>query len=136
MYQTARTKHHLFFISVLMLLCLFLASCGSDQKTGGNNAIAGTWEMTEISSGTSQMSAEDYMKSADVEKVPVLKFETDGSVTLDVNGDSGTGTWAEENGNYSITYKTDSEEHTQSVDMDGSMLTIKQNGYTLTYERQ
>ena len=64
MYQTARTKHHLFFISVLMLLCLFLASCGSDQKTGGNNAIAGTWEMTEISSGTSQMSAEDSVKVA------------------------------------------------------------------------
>ena len=67
--------------------------------------------------------------------MPVLKFETDGSVTLDVDGASGTGTWSEKNGNYSITYKTDGEEHTQSVDMDGSTLTMRQNGYTLTYTR-
>ncbi len=121
---------------VLVLGCLLLAACGSEQQTGGNNAIAGTWEMTEISTGASQMSAEDYRKSADVQKVPVLGFETDGSVTLEVDGHSGSGTWTEKNGSYSLTYRRDGEEQTQSIDMKDSVLTMEQDGYTLTYQRQ
>ena len=101
MYQM---KKNIPALILAMVLCIGLAACGAgDQKKGGNTAIVGTWELSEIAAGSSKMGAEDYMKSADVDKVPVLTFEDDGKVTLDVNGDSGTGTWAEEGGAYSIT---------------------------------
>ncbi|MCE2603872.1 lipocalin family protein, partial [Pseudomonas aeruginosa] len=72
----------------------------------------------------------------DVDKVPVLTFEDDGKVTLDVNGDSGTGTWSEEGGAYSITYKSGDDDVTKSVELDGSTLKMEQNGYALTYEKK
>lgn len=134
--MTYRKKQILLTAVMTALLCALLAACGSEQNVGGNTAIAGTWEMTDISTGVKQMSAEDYKKSAGVSKAPVLVFEKDGAVTLEVDGDSGSGTWTEENGNYSITYRTEGEDHTQAVEMDGSKLTMEQNGYTLTYERQ
>lgn len=114
-----------------------LTACGgSDQNSGADNGIVGTWEMTEIAAGTEQVSAEDYMQSADVNQVPVLTFEGDGSVSLTVDGDSGKGTWSEENGTYSITYQTNGDEVTEPLETDGSTLTMEQDGYTLTYQKR
>ena len=134
MYQM---KKNIPALILAMVLCIGLAACGAgDQKKGGNTAIVGTWELSEIAAGSSKMGAEDYMKSADVDKVPVLTFEDDGKVTLDVNGASGTGTWAAEGGAYSITYKSGDDDVTKSVELDGSTLKMEQNGYALTYEKK
>lgn len=134
MYQKIRSKL-LFFIPTL-ILCFFFTACSGGQEKGGNDAIAGIWEMTQITAGNSQVSADDYMKSADVTRVPTLTFESNGNVTLEVDGDSGSGTWLEKGGQYTVTYKSGEEEVTKQVEMDNGTLTMEQDGYTLTYERK
>lgn len=130
-------KKNALALIVAIVLCIGLAACGTDdQKKGGNTAIVGTWQLTEIAAGSSKISAEDYLKSANVDKGPVLTFEDSGKVTLDVDGDSGSGTWTEEGGAYSITYQSGDQEVTEAVAMNGSTLKMEQNGYTLTYEKK
>ena len=124
-------------VLAIVIMGFGLTACGGNNQTSGtDNRIVGTWEMTEITAGTEKVSAEDYMHSADVNQVPVLTFEGDGAVTLKVDGDSGKGIWAEENGTYSITYHTDGNEITKSLKTDGATLTMEQDGYTLTYEKK
>lgn len=135
-----RIQKKLFVIvSTIVIGSFGLTACGGTEQDSGantNNGLVGTWEMTEIAAGTEQISAEDYMQSADVNQVPVLTFEEDGSVNLVVDGDSGKGTWVEENGTYSITYQANGNEVTEPLKTDGSTLTMEQDGYTLTYEKK
>ncbi|MCQ4635855.1 lipocalin family protein [Anaerovorax odorimutans] len=120
-----------------MVLCVGLSACGQgSQKKGGDTAIVGTWELSEIGTGSSKMSADDYMKSAEVSKVPALTFEDDGTVTLDVDGNSGTGTWLEESGSYSITYKSGDEEVKKDLELTDSSLKMEQDGFALTYRKK
>ena len=124
------------FILILIMGLLFV-SCSPGREKGGSTAIVGTWEMVQITAGSSQVNAEDYMKSANVNQVPVLSFEEDGTVTLKTDSSSGSGTWLEQNGQYTITYQSsDREDVTKKVDLSNDTLTMEQNGYILTYERK
>lgn len=134
MYHKLRSKR--IVIIPALILCFLFTSCDSGQEKGGNGAIAGTWEMTRIAAGNEEISAADYMKSADVKQVPVLCFESDGKVTLDVEGVSGSGTWLEQNGQYTITYTSGGKDVTKQISFDNDTLVMEQNGYTLTYERK
>ena len=130
-------KHKLLAIVFVLSLCFGLAACGSGgEKTGGSSAVSGTWTMTEIARGSSQVSAQDYMKSAETDKVPTLTFENGGKVTLDANGNTGEGKWIEENGKYTITYKKGEDEMNKEVKLQDNKLIMEQNGYLLTYEKQ
>ncbi len=132
-----RIKHKLLLLSFTFLLCAGLAACGSDSgNQGDGSAVAGTWKMTEITAGARQVDAEEYKEAAGVSNVPTLTFESGGKVTLDVDGKTGDGKWTESGGNYSITYKRGDQEVTERVEIDGSSLTMKQDGYTLTYEKR
>ena len=130
-------KHKLLFLMLTLLLCAGLAACSSDSaEQGSSSAILGVWEMTEITAGARQVDAQEYKEAAGVSRVPKLTFESDGKVTLDMNGKTGNGNWTESGGNYSITYKRGEDEVTEAVDIQGSNLTMKKDGYTLTYEKQ
>lgn len=132
-----RSRPVKYFSVLLGLFCLILmVSCSSGNKTGGDNAIAGTWEMESIAVGASQVSAAEYLKSAHTKKVPVLIFEENGTVTLEIEGASGTGTWTEENGHYSIVYGTGEDTVTKDIQYNDTSLTLEQNGYILTYTRK
>lgn len=119
----------------VFLLCFVFTACGN-QQAGENNQIVGTWKMTEITAGNRQVSAEEYQKAASVSSPPVLTFETSGEVTLDMDGESGTGTWTQEGAGYSITYKRGDKEKKVPLDLNGIQLTMDQDGYTLTYEKR
>ena len=129
-----RTYRLLGLISVF-LLCFLFTACG-DSQAGENDQIVGTWQMTEITAGNRQVSAEEYQRAASVNRPPVLTFEGSGKVTLDMDGVSGTGTWTQEGAGYSITYKRGDREKTVPLGLSGLQLTMEQDGYTLTYEKR
>ena len=132
-----RIRNSIFALTLVMILCIGLASCGSgDQKKSGSSAVAGTWQMTSIEKGGKKTSAENYLKSANASKVPTLTFEDNGSVTLDVDGDTGTGTWENANGQYTLTYKSDGEDVVKEIVLEGDQLSLEQNGFRLTYEKK
>ncbi|MCI9596300.1 MAG: hypothetical protein HFE75_03180 [Firmicutes bacterium] len=114
-------------------LSLLLAGCGGPKE--GSETVAGHWEMTEISAGARQVAADEYKKAAGVSQVPALTFEETGEVTLDVDGDTGTGTWEQDGLYYYIKYTRDGEENTQAIKMEDGTMVIEQDGYTLTYEK-
>lgn len=130
-----RTCKMLGIISIF-LLCFLFTACFGNNETGESNQIVGAWEMTEITAGNRQVSAEEYQKAASVSRPPVLTFEGSGEVTLDMDGESGTGTWTQEGTAYSITYKRKDGEKTVHLELNGIQLTMEQDGYTLTYEKR
>lgn len=132
MYPTKRVRRFA-FLSVFFL-CLSLTACGGSQA-GAGDPIVGTWEMTEIAAGNKQVTSQEYKKAADVSRVPVLTFEENGEVSLDMDGESGSGTWTSEGGQYSITYKRGDEETNVALEMEEGMLIMEQDGYILTYEK-
>lgn len=134
MYPMIR-RRLLAFLSVF-ILCFSFAACGSSDQAGEGDPIVGTWEMSEITAGNRQVGAQEYKEAADISRNPVLVFEANGTVTLDMDGESGAGTWSQEGGRYSVTYKRGDEETSTELDMEGELLIMEQDGYTLTYERQ
>lgn len=120
----------------IFFLCFLFTACSDNNGAGQNSQIMGTWQMTEITAGNRQVSAEEYQKAASVTRPPVLTFEESGAVTLDMDGESGTGTWTQEGADYSITYKRGDKEKTVPLELNGSQLTMDQDGYTLTYEKR
>lgn len=131
-----KLKNPILAAALIVTLCLALAACGSNEKKGGDTAIAGTWEMTKIASGSSTLNAEDYLKSANAKQTPVLTFEEDGQVSLDIDGNSGTGTWLEEGGAYKITYTSGEDEVTKDLEVEGDTLKLEQQGYTMTFQKK
>lgn len=132
-----KKKYSFLSFFLVLILCLMFTACGGQENSAGDSdAIVGTWEMTEITAGSSQVSAAEYMKAANVSKVPVLTFEGSGKVTLELDGDSGSGTWSNENGAYSISYGSGEDETVKALDVNGSRLVMEQDGYTLTYEKR
>lgn len=132
-----RIRNSIFALTLVIILCIGLAACGSgDEKVSGSSAVAGAWQMTSIEKGGKKTSAEDYLKSANAEKVPVLTFKDNGAVTLEVDGDSGTGTWESSGGQYTLTYKSDGEDVVKEITLDGNQLSMEQNGFRLTYEKK
>ena len=132
MYPTKRSRRFA-FLSVF-ILCLSLTACGG-ETAGAGDPIVGTWEMTEITAGNRQVNAQEYKAAADVSRVPVLTFEENGEVILDMDGESGSGKWSEEGGQYSITYKRGDEEQNAALEMEEGLLIMEQDGYILTYKK-
>ncbi len=124
--------------TAILLSALFfsflLAGCNEPQE--GYEAVAGTWEMTEITAGARQVAADEYKKAASASNVPTLTFDETGTVTLDMDGNTGTGSWIQDGLYYAITYTRDGEESTQAIQLDGNRLVMEQDGYVLTYERR
>lgn len=111
-----------------------LAGCGGPQE--GSETVAGRWEMTEITAGARQVAADEYKKAAGVSRVPILTFEENGEVTLDMDGETGTGSWEQDGLYYCIKYTRDGEEGTQAIKMEDGAMVMEQDGYTLTYEKR
>lgn len=111
-----------------------LAGCGGPLE--GSETVAGRWEMTEITAGARQVAADEYKKAAGVSRVPILTFEENGDVTLDMDGDTGTGSWEQDGLYYCIKYTRDGEENTQAIRMEDGAMVMEQDGYTLTYEKR
>ncbi len=124
--------------TAILLAALFVAFLltGCNEPQEGYEAIAGTWEMTEITAGARQVAADEYKKAASASSVPTLTFEETGRVTLDMDGDTGTGSWVQDGIYYALTYVRDGEETTQAIQLDDDTLVMEQDGYVLTYEKR
>lgn len=133
MYPTIM-RRLLALISVF-ILCFSFTACGSDGQAAADDPIVGTWEMAEITAGNRQVDAQEYRKAADVSRAPALTFEADGTVTLDMDGESGVGTWTQEGGRYTITYRRGDRETSTGLNLTEGLLIMEQDGYTLTYQK-
>lgn len=127
------TKQKAAILLVGAFFSLLLAGCGGPKE--GSETVAGRWEMTEITAGARQVPADEYKKAAGVSQVPTLTFEETGEVTLDMDGDTGTGTWGQDGLYYYIKYTRAGEENTQTIKMEDGAMVIEQDGYVLTYEK-
>lgn len=116
------------------LFSFLLAGCGGPKE--GSETVAGRWEMTEITAGAGQVAADEYKKAAGVNQVPILTFEENGEVTLDMDGETGTGTWGQEGLYYYIKYTRDGKEATETIRLEDGAMVMEQDGYTLTYEKR
>lgn len=121
---------------IFIFMFLFTTACSSGGQVDENSPVVGEWKMAEITAGSGQVSAEEYREAAHVSQVPVLTFEKDGTVTLDMDGTAGAGTWMQEGDGYVVVYKRGDNETSVQVDMQGSSLVMEQDGYTLTYEKR
>ncbi len=119
-------------ILALLLVCASLAACGEDAS---DDPVVGTWELTKVSALGQEMSAKEFLKSANYEDkgTPAITFNGDYSVKVDMLGTKGEGKWELKDNKYHVTDDTSS---TLDFTLENEILSIEQSGATLEFEKQ
>lgn len=74
--------------AVLVVISMFLASCGSPLK---NDPAVGNWEMTSVDYAGQTLSAEDLKATGAMDEMPTFEIREDGTCTFSFMDNSGEG---------------------------------------------
>lgn len=87
--------------AVLVMVSMILASCGGG--TLKDDPAVGSWEMTEVEYSGQTISADQLKSTGQMDTMPKLTINEDGTCTFEFNGENGQGTVAAgEDGKYDI----------------------------------
>lgn len=119
-------------IATLVLVCGLMAACGSDSS---DDPVVGTWEMTKVSAAGQDMSVSEFLKAAnfDESEVPVITFNGDNTIDVDMLGSEGSGKWELQDGKYHI---SDDSSMTLDFTLENDVLSVEYSGATLEFAKQ
>ncbi|MCQ4635856.1 lipocalin family protein [Anaerovorax odorimutans] len=116
-------------ISVAILLCIAFTACGDSS----DDPVVGTWEMTSVSAMGQEMSAADFLKAANYTETPVITFNGDNTVDVDMLGNKGSGKWELKDGKYHV---TDNSDVSLEFTLEDNKLSTEQSGGKLVFEKK
>lgn len=125
-------KKHALTLLMAMAMMVSLVACGGGD---GDTSAAGTYNLTNMNAGGVSMDIAQIREQAGIEVNIVLELKEDGNFSLDM---SALGT----NENISGTWKGDSTSVTMTSEgqdvvatINGTTLTMEQDGQSLTFEK-
>lgn len=137
-----RTKKHVLSLLMALAMVLSLAACGGgDNNATDNNAdntpsIAGTYNLTKVDMNGVSMDVAQVSEQAGVEVKVALILNEDGNFSLDMSSlgtnENLSGTWKEDGSNAILT----AEGQDIPATLDGNILTMEQDGQSLTFEKE
>lgn len=126
-------KRLLGLITGALALCLALVACGgkSAAPSVDTTPFVGTWEIYEMESDGETTSNEDVQLLKDLLGISVyLDVNEDGSMALDVFGETMEGTWEATDAS---TLAAVLDGQPVDVTLDGDKLTVTQNGSSIIF---
>lgn len=118
-------------IAVLLLMCGLLAACGSDSS---DDPVVGTWEMTKVSAAGQDMTVSEFLKAAHSEaEVPIITFNGDNTIDVDMLGSKGSGKWELKDGKYHV---SDDSSMTLDFNLEKDVLSVEYSGATLEFAKK
>lgn len=124
-----QTKKLISVIFITALLCAIMAGC-SDSS---DDPVVGTWEMTSVSAAGQEMTTAQFLEMANQTETPIITFNGDNTVDLNMLGQEGSGNWELNDDKYRVTDSTDSS---LDFELKDGVLSVQQSGATLTFEKQ
>ena len=79
-----------FIAGIILIMAMFLTSCGGSSDPLAGDESVGTWTMTGAEYAGYELSAEDLSTAMD--EMPVFVINEDGPATFTFNGTKGSGT--------------------------------------------
>lgn len=119
-------------IAVLVLVCGLFAACGGGAS---DDPVVGTWEMTKVSAAGQDMTVSEFLKAANFSEseVPVITFNGNNTIDVDMLGSKGSGKWELQDGKYHV---SDDSSMTLDFNLESDVLSVEYGGATLEFAKQ
>lgn len=111
-----------------LLVVLTLTACSSDS-----NSIAGTYELVEMeAAGVTITPEDDLWKTATGGQSATMELKSDGSCSVDLLGQTGSGSYDVNDSTVTITISGDA----QDFKLEDNKLTVEMSGTKMIFEKQ
>ena len=121
-------------VAVLMLAVvmtvLALAGCGGKQSSA---PVVGDWKITKIEAMGVSMGVDEYLSAAGMGDVKMeMSIKDNGKFSMDMVGESGTGTWKYEE----PTLTLDDGSDTVTAEYKDSTIVLEMSGVSMIFEKK
>lgn len=121
-------------VAVLMLAVvmtvLALAGCGGKKSSA---PVVGDWKMTKVEAMGVSMSVDEYLEAAGMGDMKMeMSIKDNGKFSMDVVGESGTGTWKYEEPTLTLDDGTDSV----TAEYKDGVITLSMSGVDMIFEKK
>ena len=122
-------KKRMMLLLAMILTVLTLAACGGSKTS----PVVGTWKATTVSVSGVSVDVDEYLKQSGNEDVKMeMVLEKDNTMSINIAGQSGEGTWKLDGSTLTLTIDGDSLDTTYE---DGK-ITMDLSGVSMTLEKQ
>lgn len=104
-------KKRLMTMLMAVMMLIVLSACG--KKT---DAIVGVWNADSMEMQGMSVKLEEYAEQTGQDITMTMEYKEDNTVTMDVLGSTGEGTWEAKDGKYTVTIDGDAQEVTVEND--------------------
>ena len=122
-------KKRMMLLLAMILTVLTLAACGGSKIS----PVVGTWKATTVSVSGVSVDVDEYLKQSGNEDVKMeMVLEKDNTMSINMAGQTGEGTWKLDGSTLTLTIDGDSLDTTYE---DGK-ITMDLSGVSMTLEKQ
>ncbi len=118
------------FMLAVVMTVLALAGCGGKKSSA---PVVGDWKITKIEAMGVRMVVDEYLSAAGMGDVKMeMSIKDNGKFSMDIVGESGTGTWKYEE----PTLTLDDGSDTVTAEYKDSTIVLEMSGVSMIFEKK
>ncbi|MCI9486354.1 MAG: lipocalin family protein [Lachnospiraceae bacterium] len=118
------------FMLAVVMTVLALAGCGGKKSSA---PVVGDWKITKIEAMGVSMGVDEYLSAAGMGDVKMeMSIKDNGKFSMDIVGESGTGTWKYEE----PTLTLDDGSDTVTAEYKDSTIVLEMSGVSMIFEKK
>ena len=118
------------FMLAVVMTVLALAGCGGKKSSA---PVVGDWKITKIEAMGVSMGVDEYLSAAGMGVVKMeMSIKDNGKFSMDIVGESGTGTWKYEE----PTLTLDDGSDTVTAEYKDSTIVLEMSGVSMIFEKK